>query len=65
MTTRAAVAAADGGKPHPMPTQRYDIGDLDGRVVERYTPAFDGEGQAVYLLHHVEAVTSGVDNGSI
>lgn len=57
-------AAADSGRPHAMPIQRYDIRNPDGRFVERYwrplnTPVFDGEGRLIYLLHQVEAVTKG------
>jgi PAS domain-containing protein len=63
-------AAADSGRPHAMPIQRYDIRDPDGRFVERYwrplnTPVFDAEGRLVYLLHHVEDVTGGIHNGSV
>ncbi len=59
-------AAAQTGRPHVMRVQRYDVRDRDGRFVERYwrpvnTPVLDDDGRLVYLLHHVEDVTSDVE----
>lgn len=54
--------AAQGGRPHAMAIQRYDVRDPEGQFVERYwlplnSPIFDEEGRLLYLLHHVEDVT--------
>jgi pimeloyl-ACP methyl ester carboxylesterase len=54
--------AAQTGRPHEMPVQRYDIRDSSGRFVERHwrpinTPILDDESRVVVLLHQVEDVT--------
>lgn len=54
---------AETGKPHAMAVQRYDIRDADGHFLVRYwqpinSPLFDPNGTLVFLLHHVEDVTS-------
>lgn len=55
--------AAEIGRDHVMPIQRYDIRDTSGRFVERYwkplnTPIYDDNGRLVALLHQVEDVTA-------
>jgi hypothetical protein len=57
--------AAETGRPHAMQAERYDVRDQSGAFVERYwrpvnTPLLDQEGRLIYLLHHVEDVTSEV-----
>jgi PAS fold len=57
------ATAADTGRPHTMPVQRYDIRDAGGKFVERHwqpvnTPLFDAEGNLAFLLHHVVDVTA-------
>ena len=57
--------AATSGRPHAMMVQRYDIRDPNGKFVERYwrpvnTPLCDENGRLIFLLHHVEDVTSDV-----
>lgn len=59
------MTAAETGRPHAMPIQRYDIRDPSGKFVVRYwrasnTPLFDDKGRLVYLLIHAEDVTSDV-----
>jgi PAS domain-containing protein len=61
--------AAETGKPHAMPVQRYDVRDPTGVFRERHwrplnTPLVNGEGQLIYLLHHVEDVTAEVLAGA-
>jgi hypothetical protein len=55
------LQAAETGKTHAMPVQRYDMRDLRGSFVERYwlminIPLFDGQ-NLVCLLHRVVDVT--------
>jgi PAS domain-containing protein len=62
--------AANTGRPHRMPLQRYDIRDAAGFFVERYwqpvnKPLVDQEGRLVGLLHQVEDVTEAVLRGEI
>ncbi len=57
--------AGETRKPHAMEIQRYDVRAPDGHFVERYwrplsTPMFNEEERLIYLLHHVEDVTSAV-----
>lgn len=54
--------AAATRRPHPMPLQRYDVRDADGRFVERHwqptnIPVLDDDGGLLALLHQVEDVT--------
>lgn len=55
--------AAETGRPHEMPVQRYDIRDASGAFVERHwrpvnTPLLDDEGRVFALLHRVDDVTA-------
>jgi hypothetical protein len=57
--------AAETGKLHEMPIQRYDVRDPRGNFVERHwqpinSPVHADDGQLICLLHHVEDVTAGV-----
>jgi PAS domain-containing protein len=56
--------AADTGRPHEMPIQRYDVRDKDGVFVERHwrpinSPVHD-DGTLILLLHQVYDVTAKV-----
>lgn len=56
-------AAADTGRPHEMPTQRYDVRDQHGVFVERHwrpvnSPVHDEHGAQIILLHQVHDVTT-------
>lgn len=56
---------AETNRPHAMAIQCYDIRDPNGGFVERHwqpinSPIHDGDGQLVFLLHHVEDVTAHV-----
>ena len=58
-------AAAETGRPHTMPVQRYDVRDMSGRFVEKYwepvnTPILDQNGNLIFILHHAEDVTETV-----
>lgn len=53
------------GQAHAMAIQRYDIRDPDGQFVERHwqpvnSPIHDRDGVLIFLLHHVEDVTTDV-----
>ena len=57
--------AEETGRAHAMPVQRYDIRDPTGKFVERYwrlvnKPVLGESSRLIYLLHHVEDVTSEV-----
>ena len=53
------------GQPHAMAVQRYDVRDPQGQFVERHwqpinSPIHDRDGVLIYILHHVEDVTAGM-----
>jgi len=50
-------------RPHFMADQRYDVRDTEGHFVQRVwrpinTPIFSDDGKLLFILHHVEDVTS-------
>lgn len=54
--------AAQSGRSHAMPVQRYDVQDANGIFVEKHwlctnIPIFDDQGHLTFLLHHAEDVT--------
>ena len=54
--------------PDAMPTQKYDVRDLNGRWVVRYwsplnTPILDATGRVQWIIHRVEEVTARVELG--
>lgn len=54
--------AAQSGRSHAMPVQRYDVQGADGKFVEKHwkctnIPIFDDHGRLTFLLHHAQDVT--------
>lgn len=54
--------AAETGRPHTMPVQRYDVRDPNGLFVVKHwepvnTPILDQKGNLIFILHHAEDVT--------
>ncbi|MDR3467679.1 MAG: PAS domain-containing protein [Xanthobacteraceae bacterium] len=63
MLFRSLKTVSESGQPHEMAVQRYDVRDATGAFVARFwqprnMPILDDGGRLLFILHHVEDVTS-------